>query len=272
MTRYMELRDPNSPDNDVILCPVDCPNRINWTAERRRPLDDSLDVMATNQREQRMKDLRTKKYRRWGALVGLALLVLLAWTAIAKASPPPVIGTAAINDNTFLERYVLSPHQSPITSEMMVNVDDWYGVPLHFQVAVLGAETSMGDPKLGGKLARVYNFGCIRAFPGWQKTKWGMLANGTIRVGGKLWLRFPSADQGMYAWGRFIKLRGYAQDYLRYPLGKPGHWMIGGIDWYTPFASRYYGANVRGFRAYVAELRAIDLKYIRLARAQGLSW
>jgi hypothetical protein len=129
-------------------------------------------------------------------------------------------------------------------------------------IAIWGAETSLGDPALGGELVKVWNIGCLRAFPAWQWTKWGALATGTVTIRGVSWLAFPGPWAGAMGWGRYMKVGAHGAYRLHFDTA----------DWTYPVARVYYGESVAGFRTYLANLQAIDRKYDALALAHGFVW
>lgn len=160
----------------------------------------------------------------------------------------------------FMTTYLFQPHNSPITGEMVLHNVDWYGIPALPQLVIMAAETSLGDPALGGSLARHFNFGCMR-YHG-ASTAWGVLANARIWVAGKDWYSFPDAATGMAAFGRYLKVgvNGFYVPILNQPHP----------DW-EAFAAVYYGRGVSGFSAYVSRLRAIESKFRSMAADQGVS-
>jgi len=164
----------------------------------------------------------------------------------------------------FLDEEILKPRNSPIKGYMMMEVEKWYGVKVLHQIAILGAETSIGhgDIDIGGTLVRYNNFGCIKAWPGWEDTKWGEWADGTVTVRGVEWLTWPTPQKGMYSWGRYMKV-GAGEAYLPI-LRKP--------DWHQEFANIYYGSEVPGIEEYVANLKKIEDKYRKLALQFGFRW
>ena len=160
----------------------------------------------------------------------------------------------------FMTTYLFQPHNSPITGEMVLQNADWYGIPALSQLVIMAAETSLGDPKLGGSLARHYNFGCMRyASTG---TAWGMLSDGPVSVAGKQWYSFPDVSTGVTAFGRYLKA-GVSGWYV--PILSQAH-----PDW-QKFASVYYGSGVSGFGAYVSRLRAIESSFRSMAASHGVS-
>jgi hypothetical protein len=162
----------------------------------------------------------------------------------------------------FIERAFLRPHNSRITADMVLKMRDWYGIEPLWTLTILGAETSIADPKLGGRLVKYNNFGCIRS--GSEKTKWGQLANGTIVVGGKRWWTYPDPWIGMAAWGRLIKVG---------PASNPGYYLqkmqMG--DW-AGFCRTYYGANVPGLESYTDNILYLLGRFKSRANAAGWAW
>jgi hypothetical protein len=192
----------------------------------------------------------------------LLILLLLATVLLGGFFVAPAQAQTYVATRDFIQAEILAPHDSVMTGEMVMAIERWYGVPAHITIAIWGAESSLGDPDLGGRLVSVYNVGCIRAFSGWQDTKWGCLARGTIQVAGKTWLAFSDAWAGAMAWGRYMKVgvNGYYRAYFD------------SSAWTYPIARVYYGEGVPGFGDYLANLRAIDNKYIRLAARYGFGW
>lgn len=156
----------------------------------------------------------------------------------------------------YIDRTVLRQHHTEITGNMVLKVKEWYGVEPLWTLVILGAETSLGDPA-GGELVKVHNFGCMKAFKGYQKTKWGMLASGTVDVAGMTWLAFPDAWTGMTAWGRLIKV-----EYLSLLR-------TGGVQ---AAAGKYYGVTVPGYTEYLANIRKLETAFkARLAAYGGVA-
>ncbi len=160
----------------------------------------------------------------------------------------------------FMTSYLFRPHESPITGEMVLQNAAWYGIPALSQLVIMAAETSLGDPNLGGSLARHYNFGCMR-YSG-TGTVWGSLSSGPVSVAGKQWYSFPDAATGMAAFGRYLKagVNGWYG-----PILTQAH-----PDW-ERFASVYYGSGVSGFGAYVSRLRTIESSFRSLAAQHGVT-
>jgi hypothetical protein len=161
----------------------------------------------------------------------------------------------------FMDRYLLRPHHSPVTGQMVLQNAKWYGIPPLSQLVIMAAETSLGDPVLGGTLARRNNFGCLR-YSG-AGTPWGLLSDGRIRVAGKDWYSFPTPQLGMAAWGRYLKL---AADGFYLPILTAAD-----PDW-ERFASVYYGSGVLGLGSYVNRLDAIENHFRAMAAEQGVSF
>jgi len=163
----------------------------------------------------------------------------------------------------FIDAEILRPHRTEITGSMLMDAERWYGVPVRCLLVVMGAETSLGDPRLGGALVRYHNYGCIRAFGDYRSKPWGKLANGTVTVAGKEWLTFPDMQRGVMAEGRLLK-KGANGAYLRALTQQPP-------DWRT-FARTYYGANVMGLESYIANLNRLDKAFVARAAKAGFSW
>jgi hypothetical protein len=190
----------------------------------------------------------------WLVLFLVFLMLVLGWALADRAAAHGSYTSTA----AFLDAEVLGPHHSVIQGVDMVYVWRVYGIDVLDQIVILGAETSLGDPRLGGRLVQVNNFGCVRAFGDWKATKWGAWADGTVSIRGKQWLTWPSPDVGLAAWGRYIKTGSGG----RYPA------LLDRNDW-AGFANIYYGAGVPGLGAYTANLRAIERRYRALAHAYG---
>jgi len=113
------------------------------------------------------------------------------------------------------------------------------------QLVVLAAESSLGDPVLGGVVVRVgFNVGSIRWRPRSDSNyRWWDLSTGVPMDGerpGKQWVAFPSADVGVDAWGLFLVTGNYVGE-------------LNARSWRS-FAERYYSAAVPGFEQYVLDL------------------
>ncbi|NLE74752.1 MAG: S-layer homology domain-containing protein [Actinobacteria bacterium] len=161
----------------------------------------------------------------------------------------------------FMDECLFRPHRSAVTGEMVLHNYEWYGIPPLSQLVIMAAETSLGDPQLGGTLARRNNFGCLR-YHG-VDTPWGLLADEKIWVAGLDWYSFPTPDTGMAAFGRYLKVGagGYYFPILISP--EP--------DWHR-FATVYYGANVPGFDGYVSRLRSLEKSFRAAAARYGVSF
>jgi len=180
-------------------------------------------------------------------------MALFAGLAVSHAS---AASTAA-----FLDRDILGPHHSRVTGDMIVDNWHWYGIDVLPQLVIVGAETSLADPRLGGELVSANNFGCLR-YHG-ADTRWGQLAAGKVWVSGKDWYSFSSPEIGMMALGRYLKV---GRDGLyRQLLDAPPY------DW-EAFAAAYYGSNVPGFAAYVRNLRRLERSFRGRAAAAGFGW
>jgi len=160
----------------------------------------------------------------------------------------------------FMDTYLFQPHRSPVTGAMVLQNADWYGIPPLAQLVIMAAETSLGDPELGGALARSNNFGCLR-YHG-SDTPWGQLSDGRIWVAGKDWYSFPTPAIGMAAWGRYLKS---AMDGFYLPL------LSAERPLWEEFAAVYYGRGVSGFASYVNRLRSIESRFREMASERGVS-
>lgn len=128
-------------------------------------------------------------------------------------------------------------------------------------LCVLGAESSLGDPKLGGELITggSHNYGCIHYMG--TETPWGALSSGKMTVRGIDWYKWPTPEVGMEAWGLYIK---------HGPSWKPGYYMSVYPNW-VEFSVVYYGAEVEGFQDYVHHLQELDGKFRRGLRSAGFN-
>ncbi len=193
------------------------------------------------------------------------LILLLVAASIAAFL---VFGGAAsagryVTPAVMMDVEILGPHDSEISGEMVQNVWRWYGIPTNVTLAIVGAETSMGDPELGGELVDHFNYGCLRYGVGGVRVS--ELASGHVTVRGVEWWSFPDMRTGMMALGRYLKLG---------PMSNPGYYRqcFRSTDWAPAFAAVYYGAEVPGYWSYVAELRTIDARVTTIARTNGYLW
>ncbi len=161
----------------------------------------------------------------------------------------------------FMDTYLFRPHNSPITGEMVLQNADWYGIPPLSQLVILAAETSLGDPELGGALARRNNFGCLR-YHG-ASTPWGLLSDGKVWVAGKDWYSFATPQLGMAAFGRYLKA---GMDGFYVPILSAEN-----PDW-EQFAAVYYGRSVSGFNSYVNRLHTLEESFRSAAAKRGVSF
>ena len=181
------------------------------------------------------------------------------------AGQDPLPGSTLTADEAalagFIDTYLFQPHNSPVTGQMVLQNADWYGIPPLSQLVIMAAETSLGDPNLGGALARSNNFGCLRY--GGSGSPWGMLSNGSLWVAGKQWYSFPTPQLGMAAWGRYLKVgaNGFYAPILA--AARP--------DW-ERFAAVYYGSGVAGFGAYVNRLHTIENRFKTMAAQHEVSF
>ena len=144
---------------------------------------------------------------------------------------------------------------------MVLQNAQWYGIPPLSQLVIMAAETSLGDPGLGGAVARGNNFGCLRY--GGAGSPWGMLSSGSLWAAGKEWYSFASPQLGMAAWGRYLKV-GANGFYA--PILAAAH-----PDW-KRFAAVYYGSGVAGFGGYVNRLHTIENRFRTMAAEHGVSF
>jgi hypothetical protein len=158
------------------------------------------------------------------------------------------------------------PHNSEVTGEMIQQAWRETRVPPHILLSVMGAETSLGDPKLGGDLIRYgsHNYGCMKAGP--KTTPWGALADGTVVVAGKTWFTFPDVETGVRALALLL---------AKGPSHKPGYYarcFRNNTGWMRDFALVYYGANVTGLGDYIRNLTTLDAKFRSTAARYGWRW
>ena len=161
----------------------------------------------------------------------------------------------------FMDTYLFRPHSSPVTGAMVLQNARWYGIPPLPQLVIMAAETSLGDPRLGGAVARSNNFGCLR-YHG-SDTPWGQLSDGRTWVAGRDWYSFPSPAVGMAAFGRYLKSAMDGQYVLLLSAQRP---------LWEEFAAVYYGRGVSGFGSYVDRLRALESRLREMAAEQGVSF
>ena len=159
----------------------------------------------------------------------------------------------------FMDDRLFEPHHSPITGTMVLQTATRYGIPPLAQLVILAAETSLGDPKLGGSLARNNNFGCLR-YHG-ADTPWGLLSDGRVWVAGKDWYSFATPEAGMAAFGRYLKAAKNGFYLTVLGEAKP--------DW-ERFAATYYGRDVSGYAAYVGRLRLLERSFRAQAAEEGV--
>ncbi len=191
--------------------------------------------------------------------MAVVVTIVLAVLVVPLTAVPA--SASGMSTAEFLDREFFKPRQSPISGAMVVNGWRWYGIDVLPQLVILAAETSLGHPRLGGQLVWENNFGCMR-YHG-ADTRWGELSHGRVWVAGKDWYRFPSADVGMMAFGRYLKV-GRDGHYLKVLSGPP-------YDW-RGFAAVYYGRNVPGYEAYVSRLQGFEADYRARAAAAGFVW
>lgn len=194
--------------------------------------------------------------------IGATFLVFLLLMALLAASPAQSHGEYS-STAEFVDSHILEPRGSVLDGHQLVNNWRWYGISVRAQITILGAETALGTYPQGGRLVYANNFGCIKAFSGYQSTPWGEWADGTIRIGGKNWLSYPSVSRGTHAWGRYMKV-GAGGAYPDLLSGAHPDW--------SSFAHIYYGSGVPGIGHYVSNLQSIDWQYTTMAREHGFQW
>lgn len=198
--------------------------------------------------------------RAGGRASALRKTVLLALMAI-MLSIFMVVPVQAQSTAAFLEEDILGPRDSRVPGDMVVNSWRWYGIDVLPQLVIMGAETSLGNPHLGGRLVQRNNFGCLR-YHG-PDTKWGVLSSGRAWVGGRDWYAFPSPEIGVMALGRYLKVG--ADGHYKEVLNGPPY------DWES-FAAVYYGRSVPGYWNYVERLRRLERSFRAEAAENGFSW
>ena len=158
----------------------------------------------------------------------------------------------------FIDREFLRPHDTDITGAMIVGLKEEFGIPVCLTLTVLGAESSLGDPAMGGELARQHNYGCIKtAVVGpWDKT-----ANGRVIVRGIAWWTWPDAETGMKAWGMYIS---------QGPSFNPGYYLQAYPDW-EKFCSVYYGSGVEDYHVYLRHVESLYEKFSSRLRVAGFT-
>ena len=201
--------------------------------------------------------------KHWTTWLGI-ITVILAIIAIALLAEPVQAHGQYSSTAEFLDSHILEPRGSVLNGHQLVANWRWYNLPVRSQLAILGAETALATYPAGGRLVtQARNFGCIRATSGYQSTPWGEWASGTIVVGGKRWLAWPSVEKGIHGWGRFMKTAA-GGSYRDMVSNSHPNW--------SRFGRRYYGANVPGLGSYIQNLRQIDRQYTAMAAAHGFVW
>jgi hypothetical protein len=158
----------------------------------------------------------------------------------------------------FIDREFLRPHDTDITGAMVVGLKE-QGIPVALTLTILGAETSLGDPELGGELISGghYNFGCLKYSP--TPSPWGALATGKVKVRGVDWFSFPDAATGMKAWGLYIS---------QGPTWNPGYYLKTYPNW-PDLVSVYYGSDVKDFHVYLRHVEQLYAKFSGGLKAAG---
>jgi len=187
--------------------------------------------------------------------LGAVILAALFFTCV----PPTVAHGTYTSTAEFVNAEILAPHQSAMSGSDIANAWRWYGIDVLDFLVITGAETSVGDPRLGGRLVAASNFGCLRNHG--PDTKWGRLSDGVTWIRGKDWYTFPSPAVGVMALGRYLKAGTTKHPGVYLPLLETNDWRA--------FAAIYYGRDVAGFESYVARLYAIEARFRALAHAHG---
>jgi hypothetical protein len=191
-----------------------------------------------------------------GALKRGAVWGRFPWLDVGTLSD---VSASVSTEPDIIAALFLKPRHTEITGQMVYSMRSWYGIPPVFTLTVLGMETSLGDMEAGGKLVQVHNYGAITK-PKDMTRPWALLANSTIKVGGRDFLAFADPWKGMTAWGRLIKLG---------PPSKPGAYLAAAKagDW-AAFGKLY---NPSG-GDYVERCKAMSIRFIERARAAGVVW
>ncbi len=140
---------------------------------------------------------------------------------------------------------------------MIVGLQEEFGIPVVMTLTILGAESSLGDPRLGGESAKNHNYGCLKY--GGTQTPWGALSSGKATFKGADWYVFPDAATGVRAWGLYIS---------QGPTWKPGFYLRSYPNW-EDIAAVYYGESVAGFADYLENLRGLANKFSTGLRLAG---
>lgn len=142
---------------------------------------------------------------------------------------------------------------------MVTAVQDEFGIPPVLTLTILGAETSLGDPILGGDLIRSgsHNYGCLKYMG--ETTRWGVFSDGEINVRGVDWYTFPTPAVGVRAWAIYMKFG---------PASDPGYYLHAYPDW-RKLAKVYYGEGVPGYEDYVTHLEQLANKFSTQIKAAG---
>jgi hypothetical protein len=146
---------------------------------------------------------------------------------------------------------------------MVVNCRDEFGVPILCTLVILGGESSLADPDLGGPIVAASNFGCIK-YAG-RDSAWGRLAEPEpIIIRDVEWYRFRDPATGMRAWATYVR-DGAEGAYLPLLTSR------GGPDW-PAFCAIYYGSKVSGFDEYLMGVTGRYVRFKDRATAAGFNW
>jgi peptidoglycan hydrolase CwlO-like protein len=177
---------------------------------------------------------------------------------------PPTSAAAIKAQADFIYWTYLKPRKSVLTGQMVMDAWIKYGISPAQSLTILNAESGMGSLKYGGRLvSQGNNFGCMRykENPSWLS--WPPpISHGSIVVGGRTWMTFPTVAEGMEAWARYIR-NGLGRDCYR-PLLRAGDWVA--------FADIYYGKGIVGEAKYIQRLQWAYGMLKGTARAAGYYW
>jgi hypothetical protein len=142
---------------------------------------------------------------------------------------------------------------------MIVGLQEEFSVPVVMSLTILGAETSLGDPRLGGESAKNHNYGCLKYMG--PDTPWGALSSGKAVIKGTEWYVFPDAATGIRAWGIYIS---------QGPTWSPGLYLRAYPQW-EDIAAVYYGKAIEDYHVYLGNLEKLAAKFSSGLRAAGFN-
>jgi hypothetical protein len=188
-------------------------------------------------------------------ILSMFIFVLVVFAVVAILMVTQANAAVKPSEAQYITATFCVPHHSQITGAMIMYNHDVYGVPVAAQLAILTSETSLGDPRTGGRLVGFHNYGCMKF--GSLTSYWGQLAYGYCLVGGIKWYAYRTPALGMESFGRLLQ-KGQGGYYLR-ALQK------GDL---ATFSARYYG-NVPGESRYLSGLKAHYAYYASKLKAAG---